>query len=163
MNIFIIKSSVVFEMSLKTLLLVIILVNKSFELSLECYFVDYIWDLGPLYTCKPLKIWDFDEPNIKLINGTESHYDDRNNSDVRAIHFDEDTIEGNDMKSMTKIPENFHEFFPEIEIISFNGKNKIQYISSSNLQNYKELRSFIIYWSKIKSIPSDFFQYSTLR
>jgi hypothetical protein len=143
-------------MSLKAiqLLFFIFFVNETVALSFECIYSNSTWDLvGTLYSCLPSKVWDFNEPKIKFVNG--SHTNGRNHSNVNGLVF-----RGTHFQELKYFPEDILSHFPNNLQVRIDGDNDISKISSSNLQTLQNLTFFGFGKSKITSIPSDFFKFN---
>jgi hypothetical protein len=123
----------------------LILIEKSSQLSIECVF-SHVTFVNRLYTCTTRAVWDFDEPEIRFINGT--HENLATNNDVKGLLLL--------TSSLKYFPPNIYEFFPQIEGIQV-GVNKIEELSSKYLQKHFNLTYFGMIKSQITSLPGDLF------
>lgn len=127
------------------LVVILLLVKKSFELSFNCDFKYY----GGQYTCYAKEVWDVEEARITLINGT--HIAEKSDQDVKEF-FSTDYIK--------YFPRNLLEYFPNLISIDMRSSD-IAELSPDDLKSYVNLTSIFISRSRISSLQRDLFKFNT--
>lgn len=132
----------------------IFLLKSAASLSLTCEFTFESWPIEPLYTCKTSSLTYDGSSKLNFVTG--SHLNESySNDDVQGLWL----LRG--VERLLFMPDDFNNYFQHIRAIKFDN-TMIETISSSDLQQFPELRIFMSSYNPITTLPGDLFQFNPL-
>lgn len=134
-------------------ILCIFLVQSTASLSISCEFTIEPWPIEALYTCKTSSLTYDGSSQLKFVAGDHLN-ESYSLNDVQGLWL----YQG--VEELLYLPDNFDISFPHIKALKFDN-TMIEEISSSDLQQFPELRIFMSSYNPITSLPGDLFQFNT--
>lgn len=117
-------------------------------LEIVCRFQDIGWMLGPLYSCQSDRTSnDANSKSIESLRGV--HRIRRTNDDVECFNVFEE-------KTMTRLPNNIVNFFPNLVSIAWTS-GSLAAISAEDLKPFPALRALDLGSNKISTLDGDLF------
>lgn len=133
-----------------TVFLLTIFVSKSIQISVDCdYKILKRWKIiEDSYSCL-ISTLDV-KSKLTVTNALGTHLQGKTNSDVKALKI---------VDRCEAIPSGFGSIFPNIEALSI-WKANLKYVTSTDLQQFSNLREIWLYVNELEYLESKLFQYN---